>query len=103
MSSQPTDPYLIRCPQCQQHSRSIKVFHFPIIVWLIVFFYFFKKTVAACPACQRQNVGFYAFLNLPAMHLLWPIVWIPLILFYVACTFIPGHSRDVHEMLHMRK
>ena len=63
----------------------------------------FKRTIAASPACQRQNTGFYAFINLPAMHLLWPIVWIPLIVFYVVCTFITGHSRDVHNMLHMRK
>ena len=98
-----SDAYLIRCPQCGKHSPSIKVFHFPVIVFLIIFFYAFKRTVIACPACQRANIGFFALINLPAMNLLWPFVCIPVMLFYFVCSLIPGHSRDVHEMLHLRK
>ena len=97
------DKYLIRCPQCDRYSDSIKIFHFPIIIFLIVFFYVFKKTKAACPSCQRYNVGYYALINVPALHLLWPFVYIPLIIFYVVCTYIPGHSRDVQQTLSLRK
>ncbi len=98
-----SDAYLIRCPQCGKNSYAIKIFHFPIIIFLIVFFWAFKRTIAACPSCQRANLGFYALLNLPALHFLWPIVYIPIIIFYLVCTLIPGHSRDVHDMLHLRK
>jgi hypothetical protein len=98
-----SDAYLVRCPQCGKQSNAIKVFHFPIIIFLIVFFYAFKKRIAACPSCQRTNTGFYALINLPALHFLWPIIHVPLIVFYLTCTFIPGHSRAVQEMFSLRK
>jgi hypothetical protein len=102
-SQSQTTEFMVRCPQCGKPSNAIKIFTFPIIIWLIVFFYFFRRTVAACPACQRQNIGFYASINLPAMHLLWPIVYLPLIVYYFVRTLIPGHSNDVHEYLQLRK
>ena len=98
-----SDAYLIRCPQCGKHSPSIKVFHFPVIIFLIVYIYASRRTIVACPRCQRSNLGFFALLNLPTMNLLWPFVYIPLTLFYFVCSLIPGHSRDVHEMLQPKK
>ena len=98
-----TAEILIRCPQCDRPSNAIKIFTFPIIVFLIVFFYMFRRTVAACPDCQRRNIGVYALINLPAMNLLWPFIYLPVMAYHFVRTLIPGHSRDVHEYLQLRK
>ena len=98
-----SDEYLIRCPQCDKPSGAIKIFTFPIIIFLIVFFYVFKRTIAACPSCQRTNIGLYALINLPALHFLWPFVYLPLMVYFLVRTIIPGHSRDVHDVLQLRK
>lgn len=105
MSAEQTKPdaYLIRCPQCGKHSPSIKVFHYPIVIFLIVFIYGFRRTVVACPACQRGTMRFYALLNLPAMNLLWPFICLPVMAYFFVVSLIPGHSRDVHDILQLRK
>jgi hypothetical protein len=101
--SQQATQYLIRCPQCDKPSSAIKVITLPIILWAIFFFYVFRRTIAACPSCQRTNIGFYALLNLPSLHLLWPIVYVPLIVYFLARTLLPGHSQDVYDYMRLRR
>lgn len=103
MSSNKPAEFLIRCPQCDQPSNAIKIFRFPVIIFLLVFFYVFRWTKAACPSCQRKNIGYFALINLPAMHLLWPFVCLPVMLYFLVRTFIPGHSADVHDYLQLRR
>jgi len=72
-----SDDILIECPQCRRDSDSVKIFHFPIIVYLFFFWMWFTKPIAACPSCQRLNIIMYAAINILSMHILWIFI-IPL-------------------------
>jgi len=86
------------CPRCGHDSPSIKVIHFPIILFLILFIMAWKKTVVACPSCIRKLTFLFLFINLVTMHLASPR-YVVIAISYLIRTFIPGHSTDVVETL----
>lgn len=88
----------ISCPRCGKPSTAIKVVHFPIILVLILFFLFWKKTVVACPSCIRKQTLLFLFINLFTMHIAWPVCLV-LSLIPVIRSFIPGHSQEVLDTL----
>lgn len=93
---------LIPCSQCGQASPSIKIYRFPVVVFLLIFAFWQMYPVAACPACQRFNTFKYGLINLVTMNILSPIYLI-FAFFFVVRSFIRGHSSDVAELLNMRR
>jgi hypothetical protein len=94
---------LIDCPQCGKPSPSIKIFRFPIIFYLLIFWYLTTKPVAACTSCQRLNILTYAGINVLTMHVLWIFVYPFVIAYFFFRTTVAGHSSDVTDLMNMRR
>jgi hypothetical protein len=87
---------LRRCSWCDELTHRLKAFNLPkfLIIPLHHFHLhdFETERNEACPGCMRRILLKYLTCQIITANILWPVIVLPIYVFYFALTFRKGHS-----------
>lgn len=96
-----SDKSKICCPHCGKRTNSLKVFNM-VTSRVCAFYYFETQTnpLIGCPKCiTQQNLWRTFNNNIIKSNFAWPVLNFPIALITLLRSYVPGHSRYVHDIL----
>jgi len=85
-----------RCSWCDDLTDNLKAFNLPkyALIPLFIVNYHMHETepVEACPGCMRRILLKYLACQIITAKIVWPILVLPIYVFYFVLTFRKGHS-----------
>ena len=90
---------IVRCPECNGPSDSVKCYRMGVIVFLFVAWFSSTKNQVGCPKCIRYKIAEFCLTNLITANVLWPFIILPWSIILLLCSCSRGHSREVRNSL----